>query len=157
MTVYIYAADCWCESCAEKIKGTIAKEIAEGIGKDFRDKLHCELSPTLVDDMRDTIQQHMDGQPETDYDSDHWPKGPYPDEETDGPQHCGSREECEEAELLSDGSKVGALLGTSLTDHGVDYLNEMLTEPNPSTYQKALHDFWREQFDSYELADSDEE
>lgn len=113
--MYIYQADCWCNSCGKAICDRIA---AEG------------FAPEDPDDERT-------------FDSDEYPKYCGEDEESDGPQHCAAMDECLEAEVLSDGSRVGALLSTSLTTYGVDHLKEMVAEGgNP-----ALHEFWKSQFD----------
>ncbi len=161
--VAIYNADVWCDECAKKIKESIAKKYAlamlVSVGDDFTHSVvplnpmdsHTEvcveeLAGKLIDWLDDRV--HVD--------SDDWPSCGHPTEPTDGPQHCGCHEGCETAEELSDGTTVSALLGTELTEHGVNYLNEMLGEPHEKT--TALHEFWREQFDSYDLIpDPDEE
>lgn len=152
---YIYAADCWCPSCAETIRNRIAGEIANAAVTAFKEKLRCDMpserSQSLYHDLSSVILDEVDKLAETDYDSDDFPKGPFAEEEVDSPPHCGSGEDCEEAEDLGDGCKIGALLSTSLTTHGVDYLNEMIGEKALNDHQKKVHQFWREQFDSYEL------
>lgn len=64
------------------------------------------------------------------YDSDDFPKGPYPDGggKADSPQHCDCGAECINAEELPDGSKVGAFLENDLTDEGRTYVEEACKE-----------------------------
>jgi hypothetical protein len=60
-------------------------------------------------------------------DADDFPQ--YADElasETDCPSHCGSMGECLGAESLSDGTKVGALIGERLTTDGEAYVREAI-------------------------------
>ncbi len=109
----IYQADIFCDSC----------------GADIR----ARLAPTLVGSEID----------ETTYDSDDYPKFAADDEESDSPQHCGSGETCLEAEELSDGSKVGCLIGTNLTDDGVEYVREAIKGGG------VVAEFWAEQFGDY--------
>ena len=63
---------------------------------------------------------------EASYDSDDYPKGPYPDGggEADCPQHCGCGEACLNAIKLNDGRKVGAFLENPLTTDGECYVIE---------------------------------
>lgn len=131
--MYVYAADTWCDSCGEKIRADLT----------------CEGSAPA------------DPSDEYAYDSDEFPKGPYPEESTDGPDHCASRAECLEAVDLGDygledgteligaeGRRIGALLSDGLTDEGVSYLQEMMEDRDrePTSYQVALYRFWREVF-----------
>jgi hypothetical protein len=116
---YIFQADCYCDSCGKAIKNHILAECSPEDAERFQD-------------------EHQ-------YDSDEFPKWMNSDEESDSPCHCGSHEDCLEAETLPDGSKIGALLSTSLTDYGVEYLREMLTEnSNPH-----VAEFWKAQFSEY--------
>jgi len=71
MLVYIYAADIYCQQCGEAIRERITRE---------------GFAPAEPDD-------------EWSYDSDEFPKGPYPDGggEADCPQHCGAGPECHNA------------------------------------------------------------
>ena len=53
----------------------------------------------------------------------------YADEDnssTDSPSHCDAGPECLEADSLSDGTKVGALIGEQLTTDGEDYVREAI-------------------------------
>jgi hypothetical protein len=105
--------------------------------------LYCE-------DCGRAIQKKL---PEDTGDSDSYPQGPYPDGggESDGPQHCGMGDGCPNAMTL-EGVKIGVWLGNPLTSDGVEYMKEMLSNPNANAYQKALHEFWSEVYADY-LAD----
>jgi hypothetical protein len=112
---FIYAADIYCDSC----------------GLDIRDELtNSGKAP-----------EHPEN--EATYDSDEYPKLADDDAETDSPQHCGSHADCLEADNLSDGSRVGKLIGTNLTDAGVDYVREAIEQGG------LVADFWAEQFSDY--------
>lgn len=111
----IYAADIFCDSCGESIRQRI---IAEG------------KAPQNPED-------------ETTYDSGEFPKRADDDDESDSPQHCGSHADCLEADTLSDGSKVGKLIGTNLTEAGVEYVRETITEGG------LVAEFWADQFSDY--------
>ena len=108
----IYQAETWCDSCAADIKKRIK---AEG---------HAPASP---DD-------------ETTFDSDEYPKWMDENECADTPQHCGSGEDCLEAEKLPSGTKIGKLLSNELTDDGVQYVREYIEEGG------EVSEWWREQF-----------
>ncbi len=62
MNAYLYSAALYCENCGQSIKADLDV---------------CRQAPHEPDD-------------ETSYDSDEYPKGPYPDggSEADSPQHC---------------------------------------------------------------------
>lgn len=95
MEVYIYQADLWCQQCGEAICERIAAE--GGAPADPGD--------------------------ESSYDSDEYPKGPFPDGggESDCPQHCGAAGDCVNA---VDG--VGVFLENPLTADGVQYVAEAI-------------------------------
>ena len=130
--MYIYQADVWCDSCGERIRADL-----RGAGK----------VPTYA----------------RPWDSDDWPDGGYPDDEaTDCPQHCAAGDECldpidltewglpADARMLGAATaRIGALLGTGLTNYGVEGLRDMLEEPAPTEYQQALHRFWKDAFADY--------
>jgi len=127
--MYVFQAETYCDSCGKAIQN---------------DLIDSGMAPENYSD-------------EYSYDSDDFPKGPFPNEETDSPDHCASRESCEgdsvdlrEYGLPSNGELCGAeeyvigeLLSDGLTSEGVSYLAEMLNEKPRTAYQKALHDFWR--------------
>lgn len=102
MQAYIYCADIYCEDCGEKIREDIDRE---------------GLAPADPDD-------------EYTYDSDEYPKGPYPDGggESDCPQHCGSGADCVNAIELSDGCKIGVWLENPLTSEGGRYVAEAVQD-----------------------------
>lgn len=100
MNAYVYNGDLWCEQCGEAIRHTLA-----GKGK----------APASPDD-------------ETTYDSDDYPKGPYPNGggEADCPKRCASGMVCANAYTLSSGQKIGAHLGNALTADGVEYVRKAI-------------------------------
>lgn len=61
--------------------------------------------------------------------------------ESDSPCHCGSHEDCLEAETLPSGRKIGALLSTSLTSYGIEYVKEAVADGG------EVSEFWRQAFD----------
>lgn len=95
MDVYMYQAALLCEDCGRKIRKELDKA-----GKSPED-------PNF----------------EESYESDDYPKGPYPDGggESDSPQHC---DEC------------GVFLENALTDAGREYVEEMIAEHK----KKGRHD-----------------
>ncbi len=111
----IYAADIYCNSCGNDIRKSITDS---GLAPDDPDN-------------------------ESTYDSDEYPKFVGSLDETDSPQHCGSGEDCLEAETLSDGSKVGRLIGTNLTEAGVEYTREQIASGG------LVAEFWADQFVHY--------
>ncbi len=112
----IYAADLWCDDCADLIRGKIQSGEYPNHAK----------APDDPDD-------------ETSYDSDDYPKPAGDDEASDCPQHCASDENCVNAQKLSDGSKVGLLFG-ELTEAGIEYVKEAIAEGG------LVAEFWRDQY-----------
>ena len=99
---YVYQADLWCDDCGKALRERLVQE-----GGD---------APEDPDD-------------EDSYDSDDFPKGPYPDEDpSDSPSHCGSGAECLNAVLLDDGTEVGAIV-SGLTDEGAYYVRSQNDSP----------------------------
>lgn len=119
MNVYIYQADLYCPSCARRIKRRLASE-----GK-----------------------RPAEFQDEFTFDSDDFPKGPYPEGggEADIPQHCASGEDCLDP-LILDGEKYGAFLGNDLTSDGIEYVKDVVENRGGKVAQ-----FWAEVY-SDELA-----
>ena len=118
---YIYDADLWCNSCGEDI---VARLTSEG------------KAPTNPDD-------------EHSFDSGEFPKAVGDPGESDCPSHCGGGEECLEAEILPGGRKIGALLSTSLTSDGVEYVKEAVANGG------EVAEFWREQFSWIEFPEEE--
>ena len=110
----IYQADVYCDDCGRDIVRRL-----KGEGK----------NPADFDD-------------ENLYDSDEYPKDGDDDEESDSPQHCGNGADCVNAIVLSDGSKVGCLIGTNLTSEGMDYVREAVQEGG-----MVAREVWRDEFD----------
>ena len=100
MNIYVYNKDVYCEACGECIRDLIADE-----GK---------APPDSAD--------------ETSYDSDEFPKGPYPDGggESDCPQHCGCGPSCLNKLWLGAGHYVGCHLENPLTSEGEEYVREAI-------------------------------
>jgi hypothetical protein len=82
---YIYQADVYCEPCGDALRRRLDKQ-----GK----------TPTDPSD-------------ESSYDSDQYPKGPYYNQEADGPEHC---------------ARCGTFLENPLTTEGYRHLNQMILE-----------------------------
>jgi hypothetical protein len=147
--MYVYQADCYCDSCGARICADLA---AEG------------LAPADPSD-------------QWSYDSDNYPKSAAEDV-ADYPNHCASGADCLEAiDLLAYGlptialapvlegaetQRVGAIL-EGLTEEGESYTRELMApatltysrgigngathERRPSPYQQALYRLWAETFD----------
>ncbi len=117
MDVYIYQADMYCKECGEKIRAELT-----AAGK----------APAKPDD-------------ETTYDSDEFPKGPFPDGggESDTVQHCACGENCINALDLPDEPVhlYGAWLENDLTRDGVNHLKEMIAERST-----PVTEFWRKEY-----------
>lgn len=61
-------------------------------------------------------------------DSDDYPQSVPNAGASDCPDHCGSGANCLNADTLSDGSKVGALLTEDLTSDGIEYVTEAVAD-----------------------------
>jgi hypothetical protein len=132
--MYTYQADIWCESCGRRIMEDLERE-------------HPDEIPADPSDLYS-------------FDSDEYPKPAVPGE-IDYPGHCAAGAECIEAlDLRPYGARedalvgaetvsIGALIEDQLTDHGAEYLRELLSESDPTPYQAALHKFWRAAFADY--------
>ncbi len=107
----IYCADIWCDECAQAIR----------------------------DDVRAHGKAPVDPDDEHSYDSDEFPKHAGDNDESDCPQHCAAGESCLNAQTLSDGNKVGLLLG-GLTNTGIEYVEEAIAEGG------LVAEFWRAEY-----------
>ncbi len=124
----IYAADIWCDDCADDIKDRICTELWEQ-----RESAECPDGTAVNEfDSRDDLYDHLVFMDERHYDSDAFPKHANDDEESDCPQHCAALDECINAEVLSDGTKVGYFFGNSLTSYGDDYVRDAVNEDRQS-------------------------
>jgi hypothetical protein len=121
MDLYVYMADVYCADCGRAKRKLILEE--GNAPADWRD--------------------------ERTYDSDEFPKGPYRDEESDSPQHCGAGRDCLNALVLSDGIKVGAFLENPLTTEGERYVRELHRDSRSEVTQ-----LW---MDFYDLSDEPDE
>lgn len=96
----IYAADVWCEDCAEEIKQRIRDE---------------GFAPEDEDD------QHS-------YDSGEFPKDCDVSCESDTVEHCAAGEDCINVHEFADGSKCGVWLENDLTISGIEYVKDAVRE-----------------------------
>jgi len=108
----IYQADIFCDGCADEI----------------RERLWLESEDYNIYVTIDEWEEANGYDDEWSYDSDEYPKRCSDDEESDSPQHCGGHEGCVNAEVLSDGTKVGYCFGNDLTSDGIDYLREAVAD-----------------------------
>lgn len=123
MDVYIYQAALLCEDCGLAVKQQLDKR-GEG--------------PEDPDD-------------EESYDSDEYPKGPYADGggEADVPNHCDMGGKCLNADVLSDGRRVGAFLENQLTGEGEEYVVDAVKDAvrnRPGKASVAL-EIWKPFYD----------
>lgn len=121
MNVYMYAADLWCEECGAKI----------------------------CDELTEAGNAPEDPEYEGSFDSDDFPKGPYPDGggEADSPNHCAAGSDCVNA---VDGN--GVFLENPLTDVGYDYVKEAAYKfYHTKSLQKALSSPVSEWVEFYEI------
>jgi len=98
MNVYIYQADLICEDCGKQISKELTK----------------------------ALKAPEDPEDECSYDSDDFPKGPYPNGggEADIPNHCGMHRNCvnvTEFDLI----KAGCFLENPLTEDGYKYVEKI--------------------------------
>lgn len=121
--MYIFQADCFCDDCGAEIKKRL-----DGEGK----------TPSDPENYRS-------------FDSDDYPKYADDDDSSDSPQHCGSHEDCLNAEVLPSGRKIGCLISNNLTEAGVEYVKEKVAEGG------EVADFWREQFDWIDFPEDEDE
>ena len=113
---YIYQADVFCDTCGHEICERLREEGKASTDADIENER---------------------------YDSEDWPKSACDDDETDCPQHCGSHDDCLEAEILPSGRRIGCLIGTNLTPDGVEYVREAIAEGG------EVAEFWADQFSAY--------
>ena len=144
----IYQADIYCDDCAEQIKRDICVALwRHKENSDCPDGVFCGEFDTLGE--LDDYLRHMD---ERHYDSNEYPKWSDDDAESDGPEHCASRDDCLNAEELPSGAKIGYCFCNSLTSEGEDYLKEMVREGG------EVAEFWKGQFTWIDFEeDSDDE
>lgn len=102
MHVYLYRADLYCDECGGWLRTNTPMPPAADLENEYT------------------------------WDSDRWPKGPYPDGggEADSPHHCAAGEDCRQAIVL-DGRKVGVPLENPLTEEGIRYTRNAIAEGGP--------------------------
>jgi hypothetical protein len=106
--MFVYQSEVWCDDCGKQ----------------------------LCDALRDAGKAPENELDETSFDSDDFPKEASDDDNSDSPTHCASNEDCLNHERLSDGRRVGAILG-GLTDDGVKYVIERAAIDDGSA--KSIH------------------
>jgi len=104
----------------------------------FQADLHCQK---CADRIKDSNSQPRDVEDDSNFDSDYWPKGPYPDGggESDTPQHCGS---------------CGLFLENPLTEDGEIFINdtvELWIEDKQGKYDKEVVQQWVDFYDYLEI------
>ncbi len=116
MECFIYKGDIYCEDCGRAIRRAINKEGGKPAG--FPD--------------------------ESTYESDEYPKGPYPQEESDGPDHCGACHAFLENPLTSDGVRYlrdAIKNGKGLcTELWADFYSDQLNQPEPISLEYHRND-----------------
>ncbi len=123
---YIYQADIWCDDCGKAIKEQI---------REYEKKTHDRVSRE---------------------DSDQWPiELDSISDEADSPQHCGSMEECPNAERF-DGRLVGQFLENNLTTDGYEYVLEQHRE-HPSGITQMWMDFYNLSLSTEEEEENEED
>lgn len=77
-------------------------------------------------------------------DSNDFPQGPYPDNESDSPEHCDNGEHCVNAVKIPGGKKIGCPLSSCLTEAGVAYIRNKIGEHIlfGSPHQKGVGRLW---------------
>jgi len=140
---YIYNADVYCDDCGDQIK----RDIAAGILVGTDDAELWLLIEFDVDDDVDDVVALLDSLDERQYDSGDYPKHCSDDEESDCPQHCGSGAGCINAHVFDDGDKCGCLIGSNLTDDGMEYVREAVREGGD------VADLWKAEFDYIDFDD----
>jgi hypothetical protein len=83
-------------------------------------------------------------------DSDDFPQGPFPNSETDTPDHCDNGAHCVNAVKIPGGKKIGCPLSCILTQHGVEETRRSIALHIlfGSAHQKAVGRLWWHLFHS---------
>jgi hypothetical protein len=121
----IYAADIYCDDCADNIKLAICDEL--WTSRQYN--AECPDGTSISNfDNRSELDSYLQNMDEHTYESDAYPKWRSDYAESDCPEHCGNGAECINAEQLSDGFKIGQFLGSRLTSYGVEYVKEAVQD-----------------------------
>jgi hypothetical protein len=150
--VYTFVGSLYCESCAVKIirgklrtdreipgidcracgfKGRVGRKAAR---KAFDLRSHAEwLQCPKCGDTSATFDCE---------DSDGWPQSLPEIGEADSVEHCDSGARCPEAIELTDGSKIGAWMGNSLTSDGVRELTREILEARERGEFNEVLEMW---------------
>lgn len=113
MSCYIYAADIYCEACAERIKASLD---ADGLTPNDLQSYDSNFYP------KGPFEEGGG--------------------ESDSPQHCGSHRNCLEAIELENGLKIGKFLGNPLTGHGLAYVRELLADEPHNEVARMWAEFY---------------
>lgn len=115
MNVYIFQAEIYCEACGQAIRDMLTNK-----GEAPADPIN-----------------------EASYDSDYFPKGPFPDGggESDCPEHC---------------AKCEIFLGNELTSQGVDYVIAYLMDAVDEGQATDVEILWAGLLDDYHLSRNDQ-
>ncbi len=140
----IYAADVWCDDCADDIRRQIGRDLFNAslprIAPDGNDLSDCDSELQLTNALL-----HMD---ERNYDSDEYPKYHSDDEESDCPQHCAAGADCLNAVECSNGSKYGYFFENDLTYDGVDYVKgAVYVDLAAGRLDSPAVEIWKEYYD----------
>lgn len=106
----------------------------------FQAALWCNDDALLI---RQELEK--EGDVPEDPDSDQYPDGPYPPEESDSPDHCDAGEACVNAIELPYGGKIGQWLGNDLTSDGIDYVCSSVLDAmdSASEHKRQVNRLWR--------------
>jgi hypothetical protein len=146
----IYAADIFCDDCADDIRTRIAT--------DLWGERHSAECPdgTPVADFPDYVEltEYLEGMDERTYDSGEYPKWCDGESESDCPEHCGSHADCINAGELADGFKYGYCFGNELTGEGIEYVREAVRDGEPGGVAREL---WAVEFDWIDFDERDDD
>jgi len=118
----------------------------------YQADIYCDQCGREIMSMLDARGQEDTG------DSDDYPQWASDDEETDCPQHCGSGEECLDYALLSDGTKIGCLVGTTLTSEGVEYVKNAVAESHRlGEVASVAIEVWEKEFSWIDFPNEEED
>ena len=134
----IFAADTWCEDCADSIRSRIAAELW--------DMPVPRTMPDWSDDTDfqdlDELRDYLDSMDERTYDSDDYPKYCSEDDESDSPMHCGDIFNCLNPIEFSDGSNCAYFFGNDLTSDGEEYVKNAVNEGRISGTDNKVTELW---------------
>lgn len=139
MTYYIFNGECYCEDCGKRMSRQMLKTAVQDIIKKLTGRIRLDEEDELyTNEVVSILTPHIN---DTFASTDKWPEEVPNAPETDVPEHCVRGDRCMSAEILSDNTKVGALLSGSLTATGREYVQK-------SQFKRpALAAFWKQRFE----------